>query len=304
MWKKFVQDYLTFTRQDRIGLFAILFLLALAFLLPRFFPKKDQLFLEEHEDALVMAIDSVSTDRSEQPNFSPEPSVRTVKPSLFAFDPNTLDEKGWEKLGLPPRVAKTILKYRSKGGQFRRPEDLQKIWSLPEGFYDRVAPYIQIAGKPSDFVSQNRNEIAHPESKPFVREERKISMVNINDADTSAWIALPGIGSKLAMRIVNFRDKLGGFYSVQQVAETYGVQDSVFQKIKNRLVLTGEVKKLNVNTATKDELKTHPYIRWQLANAIVEYRTQHGAFKTAEDLKKIAMVDEALLQKLTPYLSF
>jgi competence ComEA-like helix-hairpin-helix protein len=114
---------------------------------------------------------------------------------------------------------------------------------------------------------------------------------------------LPGIGSKLAARIVNFREKLGGFYSVEQVGETYGVPDSTFQKIKNRLVVNSEVRKVNINLATKEELKTHPYIRWQLANAIVEYRNQHGPFKSLEDLKKIVLVDEINFKKIIPYLS-
>lgn len=80
---------------------------------------------------------------------------------------------------------------------------------------------------------------------------KKPLMVTINDADTSAFIALPGIGSKLSARIVAFRDKLGGFYSVEQIGETWGLADSTFQKIKGRLQVSGEVRKINVNTAIK-----------------------------------------------------
>jgi len=114
---------------------------------------------------------------------------------------------------------------------------------------------------------------------------------------------LPGIGSKLAARIVNFRDKLGGFYSVDQVGETYGLADSTFQKIKGSLQLSGSVKKFNINTATKDELKIHPYIKWNLANAIVEYRNQHGAFKSLDELKNIVLIDEVTFEKIVHYLS-
>jgi competence ComEA-like helix-hairpin-helix protein len=102
---------------------------------------------------------------------------------------------------------------------------------------------------------------------------------------------------------VNFRDKLGGFYSVDQVRETYGLPDSTFQKIKTSMQLGGSVKKLNINTATKDELKTHPYIKWNLANAIVEYRNQHGGFKSLDDLKNIAIIDEATFERIAHYLS-
>jgi competence ComEA-like helix-hairpin-helix protein len=123
-------------------------------------------------------------------------------------------------------------------------------------------------------------------------------------ADTSAFIALPGIGSKLANRIINFRDRLGGFYTIDQVAETFALPDSTFQKVKPGLVLTtATVKKININTATADEMKLHPYIRYNLAAAIVQYRTQHGNFQSVADIKKIMMVTEEIYNKLAPYLS-
>ena len=129
-------------------------------------------------------------------------------------------------------------------------------------------------------------------------------MVDINTADTSAFIALPGIGNKLALRIVNFRDKLGGFYSIDQIGETYGLPDSVFRKIKPFLNLeTNLVKKFNINTATKDEMKSHPYIKWNLANAIVEYRNQHGNFSSLEDLKKISLITTEVFDKIKFYLA-
>ncbi|RYZ57831.1 MAG: helix-hairpin-helix domain-containing protein, partial [Chitinophagaceae bacterium] len=138
----------------------------------------------------------------------------------------------------------------------------------------------------------------------FVREERKPVLININEADTAAFISLPGIGAKLSARILSFREKLGGFYSVEQVGETYGLPDSTFQKIKGRLqVDEGRIRKINVNTATKDELKLHPYVRWQLANVIVEYRNQHGAFKSLEELKNIVLIDEGVFEKIRHYLS-
>jgi competence ComEA-like helix-hairpin-helix protein len=131
----------------------------------------------------------------------------------------------------------------------------------------------------------------------------KPAIIEMNNADTSALIALPGIGSKLAARIVNFRDKLGGFYSVDQVGETYGLPDSTFQKIKTRLYCDeNAIRKININTASKDELKGHPYIKWHLANVIVEYRNQHGVYKSLEDLKKIVLIDEITYKKVIPYL--
>jgi competence ComEA-like helix-hairpin-helix protein len=202
-------------------------------------------------------------------------------------------------LGLSDRTIKTINNYRSKGGRFYKKEDLQKIWGLPAGFYKRVQSYINI-------TSPTKKYEPFPEkpSVPYERKERKFAIVSINNADTASLIALPGIGSKLAARIVNFREKLGGFHSVDQIGETYGLPDSTFQKIKPYLkVDVAAVRKININTATKDELKMHPYIKWNLANAIVEYRTQHGNFKSLDELRKIVLMDEATFNKIVLYLS-
>ncbi|HEY0067447.1 MAG TPA: helix-hairpin-helix domain-containing protein [Flavisolibacter sp.] len=255
---------------------------------------------------MSQALDSLQhreAQEADEPSYSsyspgiPEQAPQeTYKPGeLFSFDPNTLPAEGWQRLGLPSRTVRTIMNYRNKGGRFHQAPDLQKVWGLPPGFYERVKDHISIAAQQQHFTPSSSRETPKP--------ERRTAPVNINTADTSAFIALPGIGSKLAFRITSFRDKLGGFYSADQVAETYGLADSVFQKIKPYLVLDNRpVKKLSINTATVDELKSHPYIRWNLAKAIVAYRQQHGRFHSLEELKKISLIDEAAFEKMKPYL--
>jgi competence ComEA-like helix-hairpin-helix protein len=187
------------------------------------------------------------------------------------------------------------MNFRAKGGKFYKAEDLQRIWGLPAGFYERVKDHIRI-----DLPSRENPapKASYAEKKPGHREA-----VNINTADSSELESLPGIGPRLASRINSFRDKLGGFYSIEQVGETYGLPDSTFQKIRPYLKFSGEVKKISVNKATREELSNHPYIRWKMANAITEYRKQHGDFTRLEDLKKVFLVDEKAFAKMFPYLS-
>ena len=114
---------------------------------------------------------------------------------------------------------------------------------------------------------------------------------------------MPGIGSKLSQRILVFRDKLGGFYTIDQIGETFGLRDSVFQLIKSRFTISNApVHQLNINTATLDELKAHPYLRYAVANAIIQYRTQHGNYAAVEDIKKIMLVTDEVYGKAAPYL--
>ncbi|MGN6163224.1 MAG: ComEA family DNA-binding protein [Flavisolibacter sp.] len=306
---KFIKSCLSVTKKDRVGVLAFFILTAVIYCLPYLFAKNTAPFPATQRDAFVKAMDTLTNKMQKSNDSTDEETVAAVyqyEPTqnknftngeLFVFDPNVLTVEGWQRLGLNERISKTIEKYRSKGGKFFKPEDLKKIWGLPGGFYERVKNYIAITS-----VADNNNQ-NHFEKPTYTKPEKKVVVVNINEADTATFIALPGIGSKLAFRIVNFRDKLGGFYTADQVGETYGLPDSTFQKIKPYLRSGGSVKKLNVNTATKDDLKSHPYIKWGVANAIVEYRNQHGAFKSLEDLKNIALIDEKIFEKIVHYLT-
>ena len=103
---------------------------------------------------------------------------------------------------------------------------------------------------------------------------------------------------------VNFRDKLGGFQSVQQVSETYGLPDSVFQKIALQLRPSPVLRKLKINTATVEELATHPYLRFSDARMIVNYREEHEPYSNSADLDKLYGLEESTKKKIAPYLSF
>lgn len=227
--------------------------------------------------------------------------------TMFYFDPNTLDAAGWARLGIREKTIAGIQKYISKGGRFRDAEALRKIWGLSEPEKDRLVPYVRIAGLQSGSAGYtgyaNSNHSYQPYEKK-VYEKKTIAEVDINSGDSSSFEALPGIGPGFAGRIIKFRNKLGGFYKVEQVGEVFGLPDSTFQKIRPLLKISGEnIRKININTATNEELKAHPYIRWQLAGVILEYRKQHGNFKYLEDLKKIMIINDETYNKMAPYLN-
>jgi competence protein ComEA len=294
--KKIIQDYLSFNRRDRIAVIVLVLLIGIIYFLPVYFSRKQMNIDIRPGSYLERVTDSLEKQEAiEIPGKAGDGTTEKepVKGLVFKFDPNKLDPEGWKKLGLKDYTIQTINHFLSKGGSFRKPEDLQKIYGLPKGFYERVRDYIAI-----ETVFKPRDTLFHVQP-----DRRKISPVDVNMGDSSAFIALPGIGSKLAARIIRFRDKLGGFYSIDQVGETFGLPDSVFQKNKPWFLISGSVKKIRINEITKEELKDHPYIRWNLANAIVSYRDQHGPFKSLEELKNIALVNEQTFDKLKHYLT-
>jgi DNA uptake protein ComE-like DNA-binding protein len=306
--KKFIQNYLSFSRKDRFGAIVLVLLAFIIFLVPAFFSKKSTPAAIDSDSTLMQVMknpekaDAPSPNRHFSPGYIDQGQYISKEGfkegELFYFDPNTLSLEGWQKLGLNERTISTINNYRNKGGKFHKPEDLKKIWGLPPAFYERVAKFIAI---PPASQAQNGITTSYIPVEGFKKE---IKLIDINIADSSDFIALPGIGSRLATRIINFREKLGGFYSIDQIGETYGLPDSVFQKLKPSFAVTAvNIKKLNINSATKEELKAHPYIRWNLGNAIIEYRNQHGSYKSLEDLKNLAIMNEEIYEKLFPYLT-
>lgn len=128
-------------------------------------------------------------------------------------------------------------------------------------------------------------------------------IIDINKADAAAWESLKGIGPVLAARIIRFRDKLGGFYAITQVRETYGLPDSTFNKIQPYLRLNAvSLKKLDLNSADEQTLAQHPYIRYKLARLIVLYRSNNGPFSQPSDLLGIPLVDDSIYRKIEHYI--
>jgi competence protein ComEA len=306
MKKEKIKEHLRFSFKERIGFVVILLIIAIVFSYPFLFDKKEEqpLAIVRSSDAVNRNINENNTGDSAQ-SFPHKSYASEHEPKkeikLFYFDPNTASEEQWQSLGLRDRTIRTIKNYLSKGGSFKAKEDLKKIYGLHEDEYARLEPYVRIELKEETKSAPTNSSSNKFYAKPVYKTETSV-INDINSADVNAFIALPGIGEKLAGRIINFRDKLGGFYAVEQVKETYGLPDSTFQMIRQYLKLNTGVKKININTASKEDLKSHPYIRWNLANAIVEYRNQHGAFKTLEELKNIVVIDETTYKKTSPYL--
>ena len=194
----------------------------------------------------------------------------------------------------------TIQNYINKGGKFRSVEDLKKIYGLHDEEYERISPYVKIENQVSDI--NNKTWPSSSFSNSSNKRNYHGDIIDINNADTTTFMQLPGIGGKLANRIITLRERLGGFFSVDQIAETYALQDSMFIKIKPFLKTNSEVKKININTADVNILKQHPYIKWNLANAIIQYRNQHGAYKSVNDLQQIAIATPEMFKKIAPYL--
>lgn len=324
--------FLRFSRSQRISL-VLLIVICLLFSYfirhqltgPISSPYQADLLVVEELEAFVAAQDAKVSFSSPQrnANYAASPygnyhkTTPNAKPArLFAFDPNTVSLEELHALGLNPRAAQNLVNYREKGGLFRKPEDLKKLYSLKPEDAQRLIPFVRIEA----LEAKNAIEVATINNAPSelpasVNENVSVSgsstktitklsaPIDINLADSFSLTLLPGIGAKRAGAICRYREKLGGFATLEQVSETYGLPDSVFRQMLPYITLgNGPVNKICLNTSTESQLKNHPYVGWQMAKIIIAYRNQHGPFQSVDDLGKIYAIKKDWLEKVKPHL--
>lgn len=293
MFKRFLYNWFAISKKEFNGIVVLLLLLLLVVTMPIFialFVPKNQYNFDEIKRITsnlkeeIIVVDNIKSTESNLPNVQ-----------LFFFDPNTLSEAGFAQLGLKPFQVKTLLNYRNKGGQFRTPDDFKKIYSITDADFERLAPYIDI--KPKETVAR-----IPVERTPF---ERKKVFIELNSADSVQLTEARGIGPAFASRIIKYRDRLGGFYAKAQLREVWGVDSAKFDELAPQLWVDSTIiRYININTAEFDDLKTFPYLRFNQINALINYRKQHGNYKSESDLLKIGAIPPETIRKLAPYLKF
>lgn len=221
---------------------------------------------------------------------------------LKPFDPNTATEDELLGLGLDIRTVKVLLKYREKGGRFRTKDDLQKVYNLSDIDFLRISSYVQITENQT-IIKKYSEGI--PNNAALKKGGNTVEApIDLNRATEEELVQLRGIGRTFALRIIEHRERLGGFSSLNQLKEVYGLPDSTLHSIMPFLrLISSPHRKIKINTATIEDL-THPYLIRKQAEVIIRYRINHGAFRNMEDVKKVGVLSENVAEKLKPYILF
>jgi competence ComEA-like helix-hairpin-helix protein len=205
-------------------------------------------------------------------------------------------------LGFKPWQAKNLLKYRAKGGKYRKPEDLKRLYGMTDSMYMTLEPYICIA-RDTSRIDSIVVDSARIDSVPKWKSMKKDTILNLRTADTTELKMIRGIGSYRAKQIVHYREQLGGFVSVEQIMEAKGMDKVAADSIIPHFVLDSIViRKLTINQSRPEVLSRHPYLSFEQAKAIYEYRRKHIRIKSAEELKKIKELSQEDIEKLLIYL--
>ena len=290
--KKNWKAYFTFSKKERVAMIILLVLMVIFLGLPYFMtssfpsPKMDQGLSDFIAMANKNRSDSISDDSAYHKT---EFTAEKLTSILFYFDPNSLDAAGWKKLGLTDRTIQTILHYREKGGRFRSPLDIKKIWGIRLELAERIMPFVRIESTELNTPHSNYQ-------KPPAKVKKPVP-IDINTATKTEWEELPGINTYMAERIVNYRERVGGFKGFDQVKKTYGLADSVYAQMLPFLrTSNATLPKLDLNRASQYELMRELKISEPIAKAITIFRQQYGPYKSINELRKLVFMTDSLYQ--------
>jgi len=300
-WKNF----LFFSKGEKNGILVLICLIVVAIVINRVFPCY---FRKKSADMAAYQSDikkfKASLEQKNEQSTYPLPLVG-MHGELFQFDPNKLDSIGFAQLGISSYLVARILKYRSKGGVFRKPEDFSKIYGMEEALYVKLLPYIFIENDLEiSLLPPEKKKSIHIAEKKAEYSTSKIEIIELNGSDTISLKKLKGIGVVYADRIIKYRDYLGGFYQVEQLKEVYGISEELFQSLRPYLVVnSSRIKKIRLNHGDLNPRLRHPYLKKEQLSALVLFRQEKGTISSFEVLKGLTEFSDGDWERLIPYLS-
>ena len=284
-------DEFYLSKRTRRAMFIFIALLCLVSFLPRIiiylFPDKP-IHITIEEKKIFQNLKYTPTKK-----FEKKKKLFKVPPSKF--DPNSYTTKDWMYLGLTEKQANAVLKFGKYG--FYSNEQLAKVFVIPKEVFRLIKDSTFYPDKKQFF--ENRSTINKNEE-----EKPKTVIIEINQASEEELQTIKGIGPFFAKNIIKQRDKLGGFISKQQLLEVWQFTPEKLTEIESSIqVNSSSLKKININLATVEELKNHPYIRWNIANSIVKMRLQKGNFNSINELLESKLITTEIFEKIKPYLT-
>ena len=276
-----IKNWFGFTRRERRSSFILLLIIILILVLRYFVPEKNIVIKD-----LSAGFSTIG---------SPSGSLSGDKPSaghLFSFDPNTASFDTLIKLGFAEKEANTLIKYRNNGGKFRNPGDIKKIYGIEKEKAEKLVPFVEVK---TDTAQKVR----------VIYSSQQKALIDINNCDSASLVRLPGIGPVLSARIIKYRKLLGGFATIEQIKEVYGLPEGTYELIRGSIFAdTLTITRINVNSADYKELARLPYFEKYEVTAILKYRDLMGRVTGITDLVENKLITKEKASKVEPYLRF
>lgn len=299
--KSFLFHFFHFNKQERNGVFVLSVIIVILFAVKLMIP-----FLNNDKNTVQFItintpnnfITKEKNSLNENKSLVVDSPIKTSK-ERFVFNPNTITEVDAQKLGFSKKLSATLINFRNKGGKFYKPEDLKKLYGLSPELYEELEHYILIPNSKHEF----KRDTVYP-SRSYDKKTYTKTLVEINTADSLSIVYLKGIGPGFTKRIIKYRTLLGGFHSINQLKEVYGMTDSTFALLSSQIKINEQsITKIPINVIDFNSLRKHPYFNFQTAQAIINFRFKHGKL-TEADVKALGVFSEEKLSLILPYLTY
>ena len=301
-----LRKLLSFSKGERVAIvsiMAVIFLLVLACIFRPGRKSLSEASLHNLDSLLALRQQAIEEQQSKKAESTPE--VAELHP--FPFNPNTLTEDEWKQIGLTDRQIRNIMNYQAKGGKFYSKNDLAKLYTISEEDFAQLEPFIvlpEISRGTSNNALEKKQENQQFEEKPKP-EKKPIPIVDLNTVDSTTLVELPQIGPYMALRIIEFRDKLGGFIDKEQLRDVKGMDSARFATIQPYINIgEAETRKIDINRADFKTLVHHPYLNYEQVKRIFNQREKRGMIKNWAQLEALIKDDGEVNPLLEHYVKF
>ena len=250
----------------------------------------------------------VTKKRRSTPDKSKKHAGSKAIVQLFSFDPNSISRDSLKMLGLSRYTINSLLKYRSKGGKIKSKDQFSKFNGLDEETLVRILPLVSLPSrsKKKTLTTEKKAKYVKKDSSitnTYKKYKKKTPrVIDINVADTTDFQNLYGIGSVYSKRIIKYRDYVGGFFAIDQINEVWGIDDSLYNTLVPYLKVDhSSIAKRDINLISSKDLGKHPYVGWDKAKHIINFRDTHGSYKAMNDLLRLHTLTEEDVDTLKIY---
>ena len=289
-----IKSFFKFSREQRTGVF-LLFTIIIALQLAYFFVDFSSLSKESPEKenwlSLQSQIDSLKQEKLD------------YVPKIYPFNPNFItDYKGY-KLGMSVAEIDRLLAFRKENKYVNSAKDFQIVTKVSDSLLNAISPYFKFP----DWVNNKKEFAAYKkqDNTAFAKKE-KIAIIDINQATQEDLIKIYGIGEAISIRILKFKESLGGFVSMEQMNDIWGLSPEVIENLNTHFKVSAlpKLKKIDINNASIKELSEFPYFKYPISKNIVTFRSMNGDFKNSDDLTKIKGMSIEKANIIVLYLNF
>ncbi|SHI72775.1 ComEA family DNA-binding protein [Flavobacterium terrae] len=293
------EKFLYFNKEQRIGIALLVFLIVLlqaVYFSISFYSVKDVEISDEGKKwlALQVEIDSLKNNTTREDSYK-----------MYPFNPNFItDFKGY-KLGMKVAEIDRLLEFRKSGKFVNSAQEFQKVTQVSDSLLAKISPYFKFP----DWVNNknvSQRMYAKKDFNTFEKKPEKIVQKDLNEATKEDLIKIYGIGDGISERILKFKESLGGFVSMEQMNDVWGLSPEVIAELNKYFKISNlpSTTKIDINNASTKELSKFPYFKFSLSREIVTYRSMNGEIKSIEDLIKIKGFPVEKVKIIALYLDF